>query len=157
MPLQSFVEPWPLFQFPKTYTQSVGLLGRGISPSQGRYPHTEQHKQNKRTHIQALSGILTHDPCVLASEDSSCLRPRGHCDRLSCTHIMRKYCDDDNIDFEILKNLRVFSNPEYDKYSVCENMLPRCENWPQDFEEFVFSVPLSAKRWWSKCWQYVCV
>jgi hypothetical protein len=31
------------------YTQFVGLLGRGISPSQGRYLHTEQHKQNKRT------------------------------------------------------------------------------------------------------------
>jgi hypothetical protein len=26
------------------YTQSVGLLGRGISPSQGRYLHTDQHK-----------------------------------------------------------------------------------------------------------------
>jgi hypothetical protein len=31
------------------YTQSVGLLGRGISRSQGLYLHTEQHKQNKRT------------------------------------------------------------------------------------------------------------
>jgi hypothetical protein len=31
------------------YTQSIRLLGRGISPSQGRYLHTEQHKQNKRT------------------------------------------------------------------------------------------------------------
>jgi hypothetical protein len=31
------------------YKQSAGLLGRGISPSQGRYIHTEQHKQNKRT------------------------------------------------------------------------------------------------------------
>jgi hypothetical protein len=27
-----------------TYTQPIGLLGRGISPSQGRYLHTEQHK-----------------------------------------------------------------------------------------------------------------
>jgi hypothetical protein len=26
------------------YTQSVGLLGRGISPSQGRYLHTKEHK-----------------------------------------------------------------------------------------------------------------
>jgi hypothetical protein len=26
------------------YTQSVGLLGRGISPLQGRYLHTKQHK-----------------------------------------------------------------------------------------------------------------
>jgi hypothetical protein len=31
------------------YTQSLGLLGRGISPSQGLYLYTEQHKQNKRT------------------------------------------------------------------------------------------------------------
>jgi hypothetical protein len=29
-----------------------------------------------------LSGIRTHDPSVRASEDSSCLRLRGHCDRL---------------------------------------------------------------------------
>jgi hypothetical protein len=28
------------------YTQSVGLLGRGISSLQGRYVHTEQRKQN---------------------------------------------------------------------------------------------------------------
>jgi hypothetical protein len=33
------------------YTQSVGVLGRWISPSQGRYLHNEQHKQNKCTHI----------------------------------------------------------------------------------------------------------
>jgi hypothetical protein len=33
------------------YTQSVELPERGISQSQGRYLHTEQHKQNKRTQI----------------------------------------------------------------------------------------------------------
>jgi hypothetical protein len=35
-----------------TYTQSVGLLGRGTSPSQGRYLHTEQHRNeiNAREH-----------------------------------------------------------------------------------------------------------
>jgi hypothetical protein len=32
------------------FTKKVGLLGRGMSPSQGRYLQTEQHKQNKRTH-----------------------------------------------------------------------------------------------------------
>jgi hypothetical protein len=40
--------------------------------------------QNKRIHtpnIHALSGIRTHDPSFRASEDSSCLRPRDHCDR----------------------------------------------------------------------------
>jgi hypothetical protein len=29
-----------------------------------------------------LSGVRTHNHSVRASEDSSCLRPRGHCDRL---------------------------------------------------------------------------
>jgi hypothetical protein len=33
------------------YTQSVGLLGREISSSQGLYLHREQHKHNKPTHI----------------------------------------------------------------------------------------------------------
>jgi hypothetical protein len=32
------------------YTQSVGLLGRGISPSQGHYLHTEQHKHRINVH-----------------------------------------------------------------------------------------------------------
>jgi hypothetical protein len=31
------------------YTQSVGLLGRGISPSQDRCLHTEQHKHRIKT------------------------------------------------------------------------------------------------------------
>jgi hypothetical protein len=68
------------------YTQSVGPLGRGISPSQGCYLHTEEHKHRINAHnidIHALSSIRTHDPSVRASEDSSCLRPRGHCDRRS--------------------------------------------------------------------------
>jgi hypothetical protein len=33
MALQLFVGPWPLLQFLDLSTQSVGLLGRGISPS----------------------------------------------------------------------------------------------------------------------------
>jgi hypothetical protein len=31
-------------------TQLVGLLGRGISPSQGRYLHTEHHKHRINAH-----------------------------------------------------------------------------------------------------------
>jgi hypothetical protein len=31
------------------YTQSVGLLGRGMSLSQGRYLHTEHHKHRINT------------------------------------------------------------------------------------------------------------
>jgi hypothetical protein len=33
-----------------TFTQSVGLLGRGISLSQGRYLHTELHKYRRNEH-----------------------------------------------------------------------------------------------------------
>jgi hypothetical protein len=78
--LYSPCEPWPLFQFLDLLTQSVGLLGRGISPSQGRYLHTEQ----TYTDINASSGIRTHDPGFRAGEDGSCLGPRGHCDRHYC-------------------------------------------------------------------------
>jgi hypothetical protein len=62
--------------------QTVELIGRGISPL-GRYLHTEQHKLriNAHTDIHASSGIRNNDPSVPASEDSSCLRPGGHCDR----------------------------------------------------------------------------
>jgi hypothetical protein len=49
MALQPFFGPWPLFQFFDLFTQSVGLLEQRITPWQGRYLHTGQHKQNKRT------------------------------------------------------------------------------------------------------------
>jgi hypothetical protein len=45
------------------------------------YTHNNTTIEKTHTHIQASSGIRTHDPSVKASEDSSCLRPRGHCDR----------------------------------------------------------------------------
>jgi hypothetical protein len=46
MALQPYLGPWPPFYFLNLYT--VGLLGRGISPSQGRYLHTEQHKHRSK-------------------------------------------------------------------------------------------------------------
>jgi hypothetical protein len=60
------------FQF-LNFRQSVGLLGLVISPSQGRYLHTEQ----THTNIHASSGIRTHDSSLRASEDGSCLRSRA--------------------------------------------------------------------------------
>jgi hypothetical protein len=84
MAVQPFVGSWPLFSVSWSYTQSVRLLGRGNSPSQGLYLHTKQHKHRINAHntdVHALSGIRTHDPSVRASEDSSCLRQRDHCDR----------------------------------------------------------------------------
>jgi hypothetical protein len=46
-----------------------------ISPSQGRYLHTGQHKQNKRahTHIFALSAIRTHDFSIRARKTDHAL------------------------------------------------------------------------------------
>jgi hypothetical protein len=81
----SFIHQWfysPLlcpglvFSFVIFFTQSVGLLGRGISPSQGRHLHTRTTTQriNEHTDIHALNGIRTHDQTVRESEDSSCLR-----------------------------------------------------------------------------------
>jgi hypothetical protein len=49
MDLQYFRWTLAAFSVTEPYTQSVGSLGRGISPPKGRYLHTEQHKHNKRT------------------------------------------------------------------------------------------------------------
>jgi hypothetical protein len=73
--IHSFIHQWlysPLlglrffFSFVIILTQTVGLPGRGISPSQGRYLHTgqDEHRINAHTDIHALSGIGTHDPSV---------------------------------------------------------------------------------------------
>jgi hypothetical protein len=53
------------------YTQSVGLLGLGISPSEGRYLHSEQHKHriNAHTDTHASSWIRTHDSSLRAGEN----------------------------------------------------------------------------------------
>jgi hypothetical protein len=83
----SLLGPGLFFNFVIFFMQTVELLGRLISPSQGRYLHTEQHTH---TNIHSLSGIRTHDPCVRASEESSCLRPRGPCDRLLQTPTKQK-------------------------------------------------------------------
>jgi hypothetical protein len=79
MALPAHSGPRPVIRFRNHFSQMVGLLGRVISPSQGRYLNKGQRKQNERIHthtpnIHALSGIRTHNSSVRASEDSSCLR-----------------------------------------------------------------------------------
>jgi hypothetical protein len=57
MALQPFVGPWPLFQFLNLFTQTVGLLGRVNSLSQGAtYTGQHKHRINAHTNIHALSG-----------------------------------------------------------------------------------------------------
>jgi hypothetical protein len=66
------------------FGQLVGLLGRGIGPTQGLYLHrTTQHRKT-RTPIQVSNGIRTHNPSVLTAEDGKCLRPLGPWERLQC-------------------------------------------------------------------------
>jgi hypothetical protein len=59
--------------------ESVGLLGWGST--QYKPLPTQDNTEWTQTYTHALSGIRTQDPSVRASEDSSCLRPRGNCDR----------------------------------------------------------------------------
>jgi hypothetical protein len=77
MPLPPHSGPRPLIQYRNHFTLTVGLLGRVISPSQGHYVNTGQHRHriNAHTDIHALIGIRTKDPSVRGSEGSSCLRP----------------------------------------------------------------------------------
>jgi hypothetical protein len=63
------------------FGQLVGLLGRGISPTQGLYLHRTTQHRKKRTHIHDPSRIRTCYPNVRAAEESTCLRPRGHWNR----------------------------------------------------------------------------
>jgi len=60
----------------------VGLPAREISPTQGLYLHRTTEHSKTRTHIHASTGIRTRDPSVRAVECSTCLRLRGHWDRL---------------------------------------------------------------------------
>jgi hypothetical protein len=58
--------------------------------------HRTTQTQNKHIHrpnIHALCGIRTHDPTFRTSEDSSCLRPLGYCDRplKLCSRIILPY------------------------------------------------------------------
>jgi hypothetical protein len=94
--IPSFVHQWlysPLsgpdlfFSFLIFFTQTVGLLGRWISPLQDRYLHAGQHKHriNAHTDIHAFSEIRPHDHSVRGSENGSCLTPRSYRDRLIIT------------------------------------------------------------------------
>jgi hypothetical protein len=65
--------------------QSLNRDTIGRTPWTGDQPVTRPlptQTQYKHTDIHTLCRIRTHDPSVRASEDSTCLRPRGHCDLL---------------------------------------------------------------------------
>jgi hypothetical protein len=79
--LQPFVGPWPLFQFLDLFTQSVGLIWRGISLLLGRYLHRTTQTQNKRT--QTSMPWVGFDPPIPVYERAL--------DRVA-TVIVQNYC-----------------------------------------------------------------
>jgi hypothetical protein len=52
----------PLMQVRNDFSQTVGLLGRVISPSQGHYLHAGQHKQNKHPCLKWGSNLRSQRP-----------------------------------------------------------------------------------------------
>jgi hypothetical protein len=64
--LQPPLGPWPLLFSSMIILQTLGLLGRVISSSQGLYLNTEQHKH--RIHIHQTSMVcLGFEPTITAS------------------------------------------------------------------------------------------
>jgi hypothetical protein len=93
MALPAHSGPWPLFSFIiRNFFFTDGRTPWASDQSIARPLHTEQHKHIPNIH--ALSGIRTHDPSVRASEDSSCLRSRGYCDRLAFERAKTVYAFD---------------------------------------------------------------
>jgi hypothetical protein len=94
--------------------QSLGLHGRVISPTQSRYLHRTIQTQNKRRHLW-LEWDSNPRSQVRAGEDISCLRPRGHCDRLQSIHCFV------NITWfsEYTSTLHTYSSLRYSPESVC--------------------------------------
>jgi hypothetical protein len=85
MALPGHSGPRPLIQFRNHFYTDGRTPWTSDQPVARPLPkHRTTQTQNKRIHtpnIHALNGIRTHDPSFRASEDSSCLRPRGYCDR----------------------------------------------------------------------------
>jgi hypothetical protein len=68
---------WTAFSVSWSFTQSVRLLERGISPSQGRYLHTWQHKHRINTHKHSCLKWDSNPRSKCLSERRQC----GHCNR----------------------------------------------------------------------------
>jgi hypothetical protein len=83
--------PWPFIQFRNLFYTDGRIPWTSDQPVARLYTGKHKHRINAHTDIHALSGIRTHDPSFRASEDISCLRPRGHRDRRSRMSSGRKF------------------------------------------------------------------
>jgi hypothetical protein len=82
MPLQPFVGPWPLLQYHNLLYTDGRTPWTGDQPVARPLPtRRATQTQNKQTHRHAcLEWVSNPRSHVQASENSTCLGPRGHCD-----------------------------------------------------------------------------
>jgi hypothetical protein len=124
MALQPFVGPWSLLQFRNLlYTVSRTPWTSDQPLARPLPKHRTIQTQNKRIHtpkFHALSWIRSYDPSVRASEDSSRLRERGHCDQLflaltACKYILAVgFC-------WLANNITVYSAALPNFLMICDN------------------------------------
>jgi hypothetical protein len=81
MALQPFVGSWLLLQLCNLFYTHGMTSWTSNQPVARPLPTHRTLIINTHTDIHALSWIRNSDPSFRASEDSSCLRPRGHRDR----------------------------------------------------------------------------
>jgi hypothetical protein len=79
-----FWGPGRFYQFRNPiHSRLDSLDGESARRKDATYTQNSTNTNQTHTDIHASNGIRTHDPSVRASEDSSCLRTRGRCDRLA--------------------------------------------------------------------------
>jgi hypothetical protein len=105
MALQLFVGPWPLIQFRNHFYTDGRTPWTSDQPVARPLPTHRTQTHNKSTHRYPC---LEWDPSVRASEDSSCLRSRGHRDRhrvfIICDIIVELFI---LYVFNIIQNLKI--------------------------------------------------
>jgi hypothetical protein len=79
--------PGLLFGYIITFTETVGLLGRVISQSQGRYLHTGQHKHRINAYIhQTPMPWVGFEPTIPTSERAKTVHALDHAATETSTH-----------------------------------------------------------------------
>jgi hypothetical protein len=78
------LQPW--LGLSSCYTQSVGLLGRGISPSEGRYRHTTQNK-----HTDTPTPRVGFEPTVPVFEQANTVHAFGRLDTAMGTNLQQPF------------------------------------------------------------------
>jgi uncharacterized membrane protein len=147
------LDPGLYFSFVIFVTQTVGLLERVISPSQGLYLYTRQHKRriNAHTDIHALSGIRIQDPSVRAAEDSSYLKQRGHRDRQCFLYFSKFSVTFATLNFSLLVALVYMVSKRTFSYWAQES-----HHWFLQFLSLPCFSSIPASGYWFTPWRPLC-